>query len=89
MPVLSSFYGIRVLMHTYDNKQHHLPHIHVCYQDTEAVISIADGELLAGKLPPKKLRMVQTWIDIHTDELMQCWNLAVNGIEPLRIIPLC
>jgi hypothetical protein len=75
-------------MHTYDDKQHHLPHIHVCYQDDEAVLTIKDGRLIAGRLPRKKLRMVQTWIDIHHDELMECWKRAVNGIDPPRIAPL-
>jgi len=88
MPELASFYGIKVLMFTYDNKQHHLPHIHARYQGNKAAISIPEGELLAGSLPPKKLRMVQTWIDIHGDELMECWNLAVNGTDPPKVDPL-
>ncbi|MCL2005283.1 MAG: DUF4160 domain-containing protein [Planctomycetaceae bacterium] len=88
MPELASFYGIKVMMYTLDNKKHHLPHIHARYQNDKAVFSLPDGELLAGNLPSKKLRMVQTWIDIHEDELMQCWNLAVNGIDPPKIEPL-
>ena len=88
MPELSSFYGIRVSMYTLDNKKHHLPHIHARYQNDKAVFSIPEGELLAGSLPSKKVRMVQTWIDIHEDELMQCWNLAVNGANPPTIDPL-
>jgi hypothetical protein len=88
MPTLSSFYGIHVLMYSYDNDRHHTPHIHVRYQDVKAVFSIPNGELLAGNLPPKKLRMVQTWIDIHEEELMQCWDMAVNGFDPPYIEPL-
>jgi len=88
MPELASFYGIKVSMYTYDNKKHHLPHVHVRYQDEKAAVSIPEGELLAGSLPPKKLRMLQTWIDIHADELMQCWNLAVGGADPPKIEPL-
>ena len=88
MPVLSSFYGIKVMMFTLDNKKHHLPHIHVRYQGDKAVLSIPDGELLAGNLPPKKLNMVQTWIDIHEEELMECWEQAVNGTNPPKIEPL-
>jgi len=89
MPVLSMFYGIKVMMYTFDNRQHHLPHIHVQYQDDEAVLELPTGNLLAGDLPSKKLRMVQTWIEIHEEELMQCWELAIGGhdlpsIEPLR-----
>jgi hypothetical protein len=32
--------------------------------------------------------MVQVWIDIHRDELLADWELAVVGDEPFRIVPL-
>ena len=48
MPVVASFYGIIVMMYYLDTKQHHLPHIHVKYQENEAVFSIPDGKLLEG-----------------------------------------
>ena len=46
------------------------------------------GELLAGKLPSGKMRLVQAWIEIHRDELMADWRLAVNGEEVFKIDPL-
>ena len=55
---------------------------------SEASVSIDDGQLLAGDFPPRQLRMVQVWIDIHRDELMANWELAVAGDEPFRIAPL-
>ncbi len=48
MPTISMFYGIIVYMYYVDNKQHQIPHIHVKYQEHEAVVSIPDGELLEG-----------------------------------------
>ena len=48
-----------------DNQQHHLPHIHVEYQGSKAVLEIPGGLLLEGQLPSKKLRLLQAWIDIH------------------------
>ena len=68
MPALSMFFGIIIYMYREQGGRHNLPHIHAEYQDDEAVISL-EGELIEGTLPPKKLRMVQTWIDIHHDEL--------------------
>ena len=59
MPTISMFYGILVLMYFRDNRRHHLPHIHVRYQSEEASVSIDDGSLLDGILPPKQLKMVQ------------------------------
>ncbi|MDA0839527.1 MAG: DUF4160 domain-containing protein [Planctomycetota bacterium] len=70
MPVISMFYGIIVSMYFLDNRQHKMPHIHAKYQDSEAVLSIPEGELLDGSLPPAKLRLVSAWIEIHRDDLM-------------------
>jgi hypothetical protein len=39
-------------------------------------------------LPRKQLRLVQAWIELHRDELMADWELAVNGEEPYKITPL-
>jgi hypothetical protein len=51
-------------------------------------VSIEDGEILAGNLPRKQLRLVQAWIELHRDELMADWELAANGEEPYKIKPL-
>jgi hypothetical protein len=88
MPTISMFYGILVLMFFKDNRRHHLPHIHIRYQDHQASVSIEDGNLLEGTLPNKQLKMVQAWIEIHREELIVDWELAANGEEPFRIAPL-
>lgn len=53
MPTISMFYGILVLMYFRNNRRRHLAHIHVRYQGEEAAVSIDDGSLLEGTLPPK------------------------------------
>jgi hypothetical protein len=53
------FYGILVLMFYRDNRQHHTPHIHVRYQDEEAVVDIPTGALIAGSIPPRQFKLVQ------------------------------
>lgn len=88
MPTISMFYGILVLMYFRDNQRHNLPHIHVRYQGQEAVIAIQDGVVLEGKIPSRQLRMVQVWMDIHRDDLMLNWDLAISGELPFRIAPL-
>lgn len=88
MPIISMFFGIIVSMYFIDNKKHKQPHIHVKYQDDEAVLSIPDGGLLEGALPVPKMRLVIAWIEIHKDELMADWDLAVNGQQPFKIDPL-
>ena len=71
-----------VRMYFFDDRQHHVPHVHAEYAGDRAVFSIADGELLAGHVPPGKTRVVQAWIEIHGDELRADWDLAVIG-EPI------
>jgi len=88
MPVISMFYGVIVMLFFFDDKQHHLPHIHVRYGDEKAAISIETGELIAGSLQASKLRLVQAWIEIHREELMANWRLAVNGQQVFPVEPL-
>ncbi len=88
MPVISVFYGLIVSMYFMDNKQHKSPHIHVRYSDSECVFEIPTGEILAGELPVAKIRLVQAWIEIHKEDLMADWFLAVSGQNPVKIEPL-
>lgn len=88
MPTLSMFYGIIVRMYFFDDKQHHEPHIHVEYGDSKAVMNILNGKILAGKLSQSKVKLVRAWLEIHQDELIANWRLAVNGEELFKIDPL-
>lgn len=88
MAVLAMFYGIIISMYYFDNRQHHVPHIHVKYQEQEAVIAIPDGEVLEGTLKTNKLRLVQAWVEIHREELMANWVLASEGETIFKIDPL-
>ena len=89
MAIISMFYGIIISMMYMDNKQHSMPHIHADYQGYSVVLSIPDGDILTGDFPSKKLKIVRAWLEIHQEDLMADWELAVNGktiftIEPLR-----
>lgn len=88
MPVISMFYGIIIRLYLMDNQLHSAPHIHAKYAEFEASISIDEGEILAGQLPRKQLRLVQAWIELHRDELVADWELAVEGEKPYKINPL-
>jgi hypothetical protein len=71
-----------------DNLRHHKPHFHVFYAEYEASVGV-DGELLAGSIPVKQLKLVQAWAAIHEEELYAAWVKAVKNepfdkIEPLR-----
>lgn len=85
MPIISMFYGIVVRMFFYDNKKHSIPHIHIEYQGDKAVLQIPDGLILEGSIPNKKLKLIVAWIELHQDELLADWSLAVNGEEIFKI----
>ena len=87
MPELSRFYNIVIKMLYEDDGQHHKPHFHAYYAEYTASIGV-DGELLAGSLPVKQLRLVQAWAAIHEDELYAAWNSAVRSIPFGKIEPL-
>ena len=57
-------------------------------QHSEAVVSIPEGDLLEGHIPPAKMRLLLAWIEIHRDELIADWDLAVSGQQPFKIDPL-
>lgn len=89
MAVISMFYGLIISMYYLDNKRHHLPHIHVKYQCAEAVFLIETGEIIEGDIPNNKRKLVEAWIEIHKEDLLADWTLAIAGqtifnIEPLK-----
>jgi acid stress-induced BolA-like protein IbaG/YrbA len=88
MPLISTFYGLIVRLYFYDNEKHHLPHLHVEYAGEESSFDIQTGDMLAGKLPVAKQRLIVAWIELHREELMANWKLAVVGDKPERIAPL-
>ncbi len=50
--------------------------------------SVAQILILSGEIPRKQLRLVQAWIELHRDELIADWELAVSGENPYKIDPL-
>jgi hypothetical protein len=88
MPVISMFYGILVSMYFFDHNRHHRPHVHVKYAGEEAVFGIPDGDLLEGELKSRQIKLVQAWIEIHQEELMANWALAIQGQPIFQIDPL-
>ena len=87
MSELSRFYNIVVKMLYADDARHSKPHVHVYYAEYEASVGI-DGELLAGSLPERQMRMLSAWLVIHEEELYAAWNKAVRREVPGKIAPL-
>ena len=44
--------------------------------------------MLEGALKINKLKLVEAWIEIHRDELLADWDLAIKGETIFKIDPL-
>lgn len=51
-PIIATFFGIIIRLQYEFGDKHHLPDIHVEYQDYEVSIDF-EGEVLAGSLAPQ------------------------------------
>lgn len=64
---------------------HEPPDFHATYGEDVATVDIREGVVISGFLPRRQLKLVLAWAEIHTDELMQNWELA-RANQPLRSI---
>lgn len=81
MPELSRFFSVIIRMYLSD---HAPPHFHATYQDYNAMIDIAEGNVLQGALPRKELRLVLAWLELHRDELLENWLIASQRSGELK-----
>jgi len=76
MPQIASFDGIDLYMYFRD---HAPPHVHAFYGDDEALVVIADGSVYAGKLPARRLVLVQDHVASRVEELLTRWTAYGGG----------
>ncbi len=88
MPIVSQFYGIIIRIYFKDTEQHYLEHIHVQYNEFDAVYAIRNIQVLEGNLPPKQHKLVVAWMEIHKEELKALWEVSQNDGEIFKIEPL-
>lgn len=85
MPIISSFYGIKITMYYND---HVPPHFHAEYNGHKALIDIENAQVISGSLPNNQLRLVIAWATIHRQELFRNWKRTqeektLKDIKPL------
>ncbi len=85
MPVISSFYGIRIRMFWDD---HAPPHFHVVYSEYEMEVGISPILVLEGDAPQRVKSMALEWAALHQQELMDDWERCRHAQRPLPIAPL-
>ncbi len=65
--------------------EHNPPHIHAIYNDDVAAIDVVSGAVLEGHLPNKAMALVQEWIGLHRDSLLEIWKTQeFKKIPPLE-----
>ena len=69
-------------------RDHAPPHFHAEYGEYEITVEISTG-VVSGKFPPRALKAVLEWYELHKEELLRDWELAeqrkpLNTIEPLE-----
>ena len=85
MPSVSRFFGIIIYFYF---KDHNPPHFHAEYGEHTAEILIHELSVEVGYLPPRVLGLVIEWAQIHQEELLANWQIAINGGKFMQIQPL-
>lgn len=86
VPRISFFDGIAIYMY-WDEGEHAVAHFHAIHGDERASVAL-DGQLLAGRLDARSLRLVGEWAQLHQDELLANWERARRNEALLPVAPL-
>jgi len=84
MPELARFLGIVIGMFYHE---HGVPHFHAVYGEHEISVEV-ESDTIHGQFPPRALKLVVEWKDLHKPELLDNWQLAKQGQPLKRIAPL-
>ena len=84
MPELCRFLGIVIGMFY---REHGVPHFHAVYGEYEISVEVNTGAV-HGRFPPRALKLVLEWMQLHEQELLENWELAAKGQPLKRIAPL-
>lgn len=85
MPIISEFFGIKIMMYWED---HVPPHFHAEYSEHKIIVDIVNGTAIKGVFPSKQLKLVLAWCEIHREELMHNWEYSREYKELMKINPL-
>ena len=71
-----------------NSHDHPPPHFHARYAEDQASIRIATGQIIAGNLPARALRLIEEWRELHLAELEENWRRSEADLPVLAIEPL-
>ena len=64
--------------------EHALPHFHAEYGEYKISVEIKSG-IVRGKFPPRVLRFVLEWLELHRAELLANWDKLEQGCAVSKI----
>ncbi len=76
MPIIANLGGVTIRMFFND---HPPPHFHVQHGGDRAIMTIAEGRVIAGSLPLPVLRQVGEWSRSNHAALLDAWQRARLG----------
>jgi uncharacterized protein DUF4160 len=88
MPEISRFFGIIIRMYVELGAPHHYPHLHAYYQNAVGIYRIDQIEMMQGSLSKREQRLVEAWIVLHQNELLENWDRLQSSELPFKIAPL-
>jgi len=84
MPEISRFYGISIYIFY---NEHNPPHFHAEYSGHKAIIAIKD-RIVKGDMPNRALKLIFEWLDLYSEQLLENWELSIQGLPLKSIKPL-
>lgn len=84
MPVISRFCGMIIKMY-FRQSEHNPPHFHVKFGEYLAIFDIQENVMIEGNLPKKEQKLINEWVDLHQEELMEIWKTQeFKKLAPLK-----
>ena len=72
MPEICRFYGIIIKMF-FKPKEHEPSHLHALYGEHVGIFDLKTMKMTEGDLPKKAQELVQEWMELNQDKLLDMW----------------
>lgn len=83
MPEICRFYGIIIKMF-FKPKEHEPSHLHALYGEHVGIFDLKTMKMTEGDLPKKAQELVQEWMELNQDKLLDMWaSQQLEKLPPL------
>ena len=83
MPEICRFYGIIIKMF-FKPKEHEPSNLHALYGEHVGIFDLKTMKMTEGDLPKKAQELVQEWMELNQDKLLDMWaSQRLEKLPPL------